>query len=148
MSACCIGTCSNIDFIKLSRVVKQMRSKMNHNAAFVQLPIGLEKECQGILDLIEERAIYFEGDYGEKVRYDEVPKDRRTEVQERRHELIEHLSNVDESLGELHLNCTCKRYYLLFLKFELYFKMHKSVQFMICCNCKHYLDTVLYCLDE
>lgn len=85
------------------RVIKQMRSKMNHNAAFVQLPIGLEKECQGILDLIEERAIYFEGDYGEKIRYDEVPQDRRTEVQERRHELIEHLSNVDESLGELFL---------------------------------------------
>ncbi|KAF9407699.1 hypothetical protein HW555_012372 [Spodoptera exigua] len=85
------------------RVIKQMRSKMNHNAAFVQLPIGLEKECEGILDLIEERAIYFDGDYGETVRYDEVPKDKRTEVQERRHELIEHLSNVDETLGELFL---------------------------------------------
>ncbi|XP_022834128.1 elongation factor G, mitochondrial [Spodoptera litura] len=85
------------------RVVKQMRSKMNHNAAFVQLPIGLEKECQGILDLIEERAIYFDGDYGESIRYDEVPKDNRAEVQERRHELIEHLSNVDETLGELFL---------------------------------------------
>ncbi|CAH0700818.1 unnamed protein product [Spodoptera exigua] len=85
------------------RVIKQMRSKMNHNAAFVQLPIGLEKECEGILDLIEERAIYFDGDYGENVRYDEVPKDKRTEVQERRHELIEHLSNVDETLGELFL---------------------------------------------
>ncbi|CAH1645129.1 unnamed protein product [Spodoptera littoralis] len=85
------------------RVIKQMRSKMNHNAAFVQLPIGLEKECQGILDLIEERAIYFDGDYGESIRYDEVPKDNRAEVQERRHELIEHLSNVDETLGELFL---------------------------------------------
>ncbi|KOB71445.1 Elongation factor G, mitochondrial, partial [Operophtera brumata] len=80
------------------RVLKQMRSKMNHNAAFVQIPMGLEKECQGILDLIEEKAIYFEGDYGDKIRYDEVPKDYRSEVQEKRHELIEHLSNVDESL--------------------------------------------------
>ncbi|XP_053601089.1 elongation factor G, mitochondrial [Plodia interpunctella] len=85
------------------RVLKQMRSKLNHNAAFLHLPMGLEKECQGILDLVEEKAMYFEGDYGEKVRLDEVPKDRRAEVQERRHELIEHLSNVDESLGELFL---------------------------------------------
>ncbi|XP_063358982.1 elongation factor G, mitochondrial [Cydia amplana] len=85
------------------RVLKQMRSKLNHNAAFLHLPIGLEKECQGILDLIEEKAIYFDGDYGEKIRLDEVPQDRRAEVQERRHELIEHLSNVDESLGELFL---------------------------------------------
>lgn len=74
---------------------------MKHNAAFIHLPIGLEKECQGILDLIEERAVYFDGDYGDIVRYDEVPKDRRSEVQERRHELIEHMSNVDETLGKL-----------------------------------------------
>lgn len=73
---------------------------MNHNAAFIHLPIGLEKECQGILDLIEEKAIYFDGDYGEKVRFDEIPQDRRAEVQEKRHELIEHLSNVDEHLGK------------------------------------------------
>lgn len=78
-----------------------MRSKLGHNAAFIHLPIGLEKDCKGILDLIEERAVYFDGDYGESVRYDELPKDRRSEVQERRHELIEHLSNVDETLGKI-----------------------------------------------
>lgn len=76
-----------------------MRSKMNHNAAFLHLPIGLEKECKGILDLVEEKAMYFDGDYGENIRLEEVPQDRRTEVKERRHELIEHLSNVDEALG-------------------------------------------------
>lgn len=85
------------------RVLKQMRSKMHHNAAFLHLPIGLEKECKGILDLVEEKAMYFDGDYGEVVRFDEIPQDRRTEVKERRHELIEHLSNVDETLGELFL---------------------------------------------
>ncbi|XP_032530118.2 elongation factor G, mitochondrial [Danaus plexippus] len=85
------------------RVLKQMRSKMNHNAAFLHLPMGLEKECKGILDLVEERAMYFEGDYGEIVRLDEVPQDRRAEVKEKRHELVEHLSNVDETLGEMFL---------------------------------------------
>ncbi|XP_059059323.1 elongation factor G, mitochondrial [Achroia grisella] len=85
------------------RVLKQMRTKLNHNAAFIHLPIGLEKECQGIVDLVEEKAIYFDGDYGEKVRLDEIPQDKRTEAQERRHELIEHLSNVDETIGEIFL---------------------------------------------
>ncbi|CAG9784631.1 unnamed protein product [Diatraea saccharalis] len=101
----CLAFINKLDRLAANpeRVLKQMRSKLNHNAAFIHLPIGLEKECQGILDLIEERAIYFDGDYGEKVRYDEVPQDRRTEVKERRHELIEHLSNVDETLGELFL---------------------------------------------
>lgn len=76
-----------------------MRSKMKHNAAFLHLPIGLEKECQGILDLVEEKAIYFDGDYGEIVRLDEIPQNKRAEVKDKRHELIEQLSNVDEPLG-------------------------------------------------
>lgn len=85
------------------RVLSHLRSKMNHNAAFIQLPIGLESDCKGIIDLVGEKAIYFEGDFGTKIRYDEIPQDMRTESAERRLELIEHLSNVDEPLGELFL---------------------------------------------
>lgn len=85
------------------RVLSQMRSKLLHNAAFVQLPIGLESDCKGIIDLITERALYFEGDFGMKIREDEIPKDMRTESQERRQELIEHVSNADDILGEMFL---------------------------------------------
>nr|NVI74789.1 iconoclast [Cucujiformia] len=85
------------------RVLSQMRSKLNHNAAFLQLPIGLENDCKGLIDLVEQRAIYFEGNYGEIVKYDQIPKEMETESKDRRHELIEHLSNVDDKLGELYL---------------------------------------------
>ncbi|KAM8716905.1 hypothetical protein ACLKA7_003730 [Drosophila subpalustris] len=85
------------------RVLSQMRSKMNHNAAFIQLPIGVENNCKGIVDLVQERAIYFEGEHGMDIRLDEIPQDMRTESQERRQELIEHLCNADETLGELFL---------------------------------------------
>lgn len=85
------------------RVLQQMRSKLKHNAAFVQLPIGLESECRGIVDLVTERALYFEGDFGLRIREDEVPVEMRAEVGDRRQELIEHLSNVDDVLGELFL---------------------------------------------
>nr|NVI74804.1 iconoclast [Cucujiformia] len=85
------------------RVLSQMKSKLNHNAALIQLPIGLESDCKGIIDLIEQKAIYFEGACGEIVQYDQVPKEMTAEVTDRRHELIEHLSNVDEKLGELYL---------------------------------------------
>ncbi|XP_075153790.1 mitochondrial translation elongation factor G 1 [Haematobia irritans] len=85
------------------RVLSQMRSKMNHNAAFIQLPIGLESDCKGIVDLVGEKAIYFEGALGTQIRYDEIPQDMRTESAERRQELIEHLSNVDDTLGEMFL---------------------------------------------
>ena len=41
-----------------------MQSKLRHNAAFLQLPIGLEKKLEGVIDLINMRALYFEGNLG------------------------------------------------------------------------------------
>ena len=40
------------------------RSKLHHNAAYLNLPIGLESNTKGIVDLIHEKAIYFEGQQG------------------------------------------------------------------------------------
>lgn len=40
------------------------RTKLNHNAAFVSIPIGLESNMRGIIDLVEERSLYFEGAFG------------------------------------------------------------------------------------
>uniref|UniRef100_A0A8C8RX87 Elongation factor G, mitochondrial n=1 Tax=Pelusios castaneus TaxID=367368 RepID=A0A8C8RX87_9SAUR len=85
------------------RALQQLRSKLNHNAAFVQIPIGLEGNFRGIIDLIEERAMYFDGDFGQTVRYEEIPAEFRAEATERRQELIECVANADEQLGELFL---------------------------------------------
>ena len=37
---------------------------MRHNAAFLQLPIGLAGDSDGLVDLIEEKALYFKGPFG------------------------------------------------------------------------------------
>ncbi|KAM5293466.1 elongation factor G, mitochondrial isoform 2-T2 [Ctenodactylus gundi] len=86
-----------------ARALQQMRSKLNHNAAFVQIPIGLEGNFQGIVDLIEERAIYFDGDFGQIVRYGEIPAELRAAAADHRQELIECVANSDEQLGEMFL---------------------------------------------
>ncbi|XP_069692230.1 elongation factor G, mitochondrial [Periplaneta americana] len=85
------------------RVLSQLRSKLSHNAAFLQLPIGLENNTQGLVDLVQQKALYFEGMFGETVREDEIPADMRAECQDKRQELIEHVSNVDDILGEMFL---------------------------------------------
>ncbi|XP_048203155.1 elongation factor G, mitochondrial isoform X2 [Perognathus longimembris pacificus] len=86
-----------------ARALQQMRSKLSHNAAFVQIPIGLEGNFKGIIDLIEERAIYFDGDFGQIVRYGEIPAEFRAAAADHRQELIECVANADEKLGELFL---------------------------------------------
>ncbi|OBS66061.1 hypothetical protein A6R68_05399 [Neotoma lepida] len=75
-----------------ARALQQMRSKLNHNAAFVQIPMGLEGDFKGVIDLIEERAIYFDGDFGQVVRYGEIPAELRAAAADHRQELIECLA--------------------------------------------------------
>ncbi|KAJ8280346.1 hypothetical protein GJAV_G00053460 [Gymnothorax javanicus] len=86
-----------------ARALQQMRTKLNHNAAFVQIPMGVEGNLRGIIDLIEERSLYFEGPFGQNVRYDEIPAEFRAEASDRRQELVECVANADELLGEMFL---------------------------------------------
>ncbi|KAG5837676.1 hypothetical protein ANANG_G00241970 [Anguilla anguilla] len=86
-----------------TRALQQMRTKLNHNAALVQIPMGLEGNLRGIIDLIQERSLYFEGPFGQTVRYDDIPAEFRVEALERRQELVECVANADEQLGEMFL---------------------------------------------
>ena len=45
-------------------MVWTFRAKLNHNAAFVQLPIGLERNHIGVVDIIRRKALYFDGEFG------------------------------------------------------------------------------------
>lgn len=85
------------------KVIKQLRSKLGHHAAFVQFPIGKEANFAGMVDICDNRAVYFDGAFGEKIRYDEVPTEHRAQRDELHAELVEHLINADETIGELFL---------------------------------------------
>ena len=47
------------------RVTAQLREKLKHNAVMMQIPIGLEGDHEGVIDLIEMKAHYFDGPNGE-----------------------------------------------------------------------------------
>ena len=42
------------------RVVKQLHEKLDCDAVLMQIPIGLEQNFQGVVDLITGKAIYFD----------------------------------------------------------------------------------------
>src|SRR5213592_2685253 len=49
------------------RVTQQLRDKLRHNAVLMQLPIGLESEFAGVVDLVRMKSYRFEGGNGEHV---------------------------------------------------------------------------------
>ena len=79
-------------------------SKLHHNAAAVQIPIGLEQGHEGVVDIIRNKAYYFEGDLGTEVVERDVPADLQDLVAEKQRELFEVVANVDETLGEQFLS--------------------------------------------
>ena len=82
------------------RVVDQLRQKLNHNAVLMQIPIGLEGNFEGVIDLVSMKAIYFEGPYGEDVRTDAIPSQDLEEAQARREALLDAASLFSDDLTE------------------------------------------------
>ena len=84
--------------------VDNIRQILHHNAAAVQIPIGLEAAHEGVVDIVSMQAMYFDGDKGETVRVEAVPAALQSQAAEKRKELIAALAEVDEELGELFLS--------------------------------------------
>ncbi|VDD76721.1 unnamed protein product [Mesocestoides corti] len=84
------------------RVLRQI-DKLQYHAAFVNIPIGLESKNVGIIDLVTEKAVYFDEPQGLTIREEEIPKEMVAEAKDRRAEMIEHLANADEEIGEAYL---------------------------------------------
>lgn len=85
------------------KVLNQARAKLRHNSAAVQVPIGLEEDFEGLVDLVQLKAYYFHGSSGEKIVTEDIPADMEELVAEKRRELIEVVSEVDDQLAEIFL---------------------------------------------
>jgi elongation factor G len=86
-----------------ARVVKQLHEKLDCDAVLMQLPIGKEDYFEGVIDLITQEAIYFDGNNGEKVRREPVPDAMKDEVIAARQHMLEQLSMYSDELMELML---------------------------------------------
>jgi elongation factor G len=84
-------------------IIKQVESKLGTRCAAVQIPIGLESDLSGLVDLVKREAVYFEGSSGTEVRRGSIPDDLVDLAEEKRLTLIEVLADVDEQFGDLYL---------------------------------------------
>jgi elongation factor G len=82
------------------RVMDQLKEKLGHNAVAMQIPIGLEADFSGVVDLVSMKAKYFDGDNGETLRIEDIPQELMTEALDKREALIDAASMFSDSLTE------------------------------------------------
>jgi len=82
---------------------KSILIRLNKNAVRMQIPIGLEENFKGVIDLLTMKAYYFEGDKGEKVVEAEIPKEYLSDAKQHRAELIERIAAEDDDLTHRYL---------------------------------------------
>eukprot|EP00026_Physarum_polycephalum_P003192 Phypoly_transcript_03202.p1 GENE.Phypoly_transcript_03202~~Phypoly_transcript_03202.p1 ORF type:complete len:746 (+),score=144.68 Phypoly_transcript_03202:82-2319(+) len=80
--------------------IQQLKDKLGLNAIAMQIPIGLEHAHCGVVDLVKEKAYYFEGYKGLDVRVVDIPGHLLPDAIAKRNEIIETVGNEDEKLAE------------------------------------------------
>ncbi|MDD5146733.1 MAG: elongation factor G [Candidatus Pacebacteria bacterium] len=80
--------------------LESIHQKLTPNAVAVQIPMGEEEHFKGVVDLITQKAIYFEGDFGQNIVEKEIPEEFKAKAGEMRHILVEKIATEDNALIE------------------------------------------------
>jgi len=86
-----------------ARCLDGLRSKLGLTCAFIHLPIGLEKDLAGLVDIVHNKALYFTGPGGNVIEEGPVPADMQEMRDEKFDELIGTLADIDDEIAEQYL---------------------------------------------
>ena len=87
-------------------VVKDIKEKLDANPVAIQIPIGSEDNFQGIIDLINMKAIYQSGERGINIEIKDIPENLIDISIDMRNNMIESLANINDSILDKYLNGT------------------------------------------
>ena len=82
------------------RTVQMMVERLQANPLVLQLPWGSEGEFQGVIDLVEMKALHWISEMGEEWETTEIPAELQDAARQAHHDLFEKLADHDESLME------------------------------------------------
>src|SRR5262249_33425037 len=82
-------------------IINDIKEKLGVDCCLMQYPMGGGENFEGMIDLITQQAIYFDGKDGEKVRYEAMPAKYVEEVKKYRHHMLETLAMYSDDLMEL-----------------------------------------------
>ncbi len=82
------------------RVSRQLQDKLNHNPVLLQIPMGLESDHRGVIDLVSMKALTFGGEHGEELIESEIPADFIELAHEKREQMLDAVSLYSDELTE------------------------------------------------
>jgi len=85
--------------------VTSIHDRLVANPLVLQLPIGAENDFAGIVDLVKNKAIYYQTEkLGASFYEAEIPQTLRAKAQRRRNEMIEMAAEYDDELMDLYVH--------------------------------------------
>jgi elongation factor G len=87
------------------RCVDMIVSRLGATPLVMQLPIGVEDEFTGVVDLVKMKAVVWKGgDLGAEYSYLDIPADLQAKAEEYRSKLVEAAVEVDDAMMEKYLS--------------------------------------------
>jgi elongation factor G len=80
-------------------VVEEIKTRLGARPIPIQLPIGAEDQFQGVVDLVEQKALYFTGKEDENPRVDAVPSAMAAAVAAAHERLVEAAADFDDAIA-------------------------------------------------
>jgi elongation factor G len=85
------------------RCVDMIVDRLGARPVPIQIPIGIEDTFEGVVDLIEMKAILYRDDLGSQIDVVEIPEHLKAEAAEHRERMIEAVAEADDALTHKYL---------------------------------------------
>lgn len=88
------------DRVSFSRTMNSINNRFGRQAVPLQMPLGEEKDFQGVIDLIKLKAYRYKGDTKGKLVEEEIPAEYQKEAKKNREYLVEMVAEMNDELLE------------------------------------------------
>ncbi len=86
------------------KAIDQMKTRISANSLVIQMPLGIEEDFRGVIDLVEMKEIDWGDDLlGTKYDVRDISNENKREALKKRNEMLEKLSETDDQLMEKYL---------------------------------------------